>query len=102
MKTHSQLSICAALAALITVAASTVSHRNLAGCVLVAGQPLAGATLTLYAAGPAEPARLAEGKTDDHGAFELNTGQPTRPEVSLRCRHRRAEPRLGQQLAIGY
>src|ERR1700759_173799 len=77
MKTHSQLSICAALAALITVAASTVSHRNLAGCVLVAGQPLTGATLTLYAAGPAEPARLAEGKTDDHGAFELNTGQPT-------------------------
>jgi hypothetical protein len=77
MKTHSQLSICAALAALITVGASTDSARELTGCVLVAGQPVAGATVTLYAAGPAEPARLAESKTDDHGAFELDTGQPT-------------------------
>jgi hypothetical protein len=77
MKILRQLSICASLTALIIVATSTGSARELTGCVLIAGQPVAGATVTLYAAGPAEPARLAESKTDDHGGFEPNTGQPT-------------------------
>jgi hypothetical protein len=43
--------------------------RELTGSVQIAGQPVSGATVTLYAAGAADPANLAEGKTDDQGAF---------------------------------
>lgn len=34
--------------------------------------------MTLYAAGQAAPAKLAEAKTDDQGAFSLDAGLPTR------------------------
>jgi hypothetical protein len=83
MKIHTQLSIFAALAAFITVAASsssgqqsTGSNRELTGSVQIVGQPVSGATVTLYAAGAADPAKLAEVKTDDQGAFKLDAGQP--------------------------
>src|SRR6516164_4168007 len=83
MRICNPLSICAALAAFIAVAASpssgqqsTCSTRRLDGCVKVASQPVAGATVTLYAAGAADPAKLAEVKTDDQGAFKLDAGQP--------------------------
>src|SRR5208282_5053102 len=36
-----------------------------------AGQPIAGATVTLYAAGAGAPTQLAQGKSDDSGAFTL-------------------------------
>ena len=82
------LSICAALAALITVAASpssgqqsTGSTRELTGRVQIAGQPVPGATVTLYAAGATDSAKLAEGKTDDQGAFKLDAGLPTKETV---------------------
>src|SRR6516164_683176 len=88
MRICNPLSICAALAAFIAVAASpssgqqsTCSTRRLDGCVKVARQPVAGATVTLYAAGAADPAKLAEVKTDDQGAFKLDTGPATRETV---------------------
>jgi hypothetical protein len=48
--------------------------RELTGSVQIAGQPVSGATVTLYSAGREAPANLAEGKTDDQGWFKLNTG----------------------------
>jgi len=87
MKIHTQLSICAALAAFIAVAASssgqqsTGSSREFAGSVQVAGKPVTGATVTLYAAGAAAPAKLAEVKTDDQGTFKLDAGTATRETV---------------------
>ena len=81
MKIHTRLSICAALAAFVTVIVSsssgeqsTGSTRELAGTVQIAGQPVPGATVTLYSAGIEAPAILAEGKTDDQGWFKLDTG----------------------------
>src|SRR6516165_5861104 len=55
--------------------------REFTGSVQVAGQPIAGATVTLYAAGAADPAKLAEVKTDDKGAFKLDAGPATRETV---------------------
>ena len=40
------------------------STRELAGAVQAAGQPISATTVTLFAAGAAAPAKLAEGKTD--------------------------------------
>jgi hypothetical protein len=45
---------------------------DLAGNVQGAGLPIAGSTVTLYAAGAGAPTQLAQGKTDDNGAFDLH------------------------------
>jgi hypothetical protein len=79
--------MCAALVAFITVASSgsgqqsTGSTGELTGSVQAAGQPIAGATVTLYAAAAAAPVKLAEVKTDDQGAFKLDAGPATRETV---------------------
>jgi streptogramin lyase len=57
------------------------TSRELTGSVQIAGQPVSGATVTLYAAGAADPAKLAKGKTDDQGAFKLDAGLPTKETV---------------------
>ncbi len=44
---------------------------DLAGSVQGAAKPIAGATVTLYAAGTGAPTQLAQAKTDDQGAFNL-------------------------------
>ena len=48
---------------------------ELAGNVQGAGLPIAGSTVTLYAAGTGAPTQLAQGKTDDNGAFDLSVDQ---------------------------
>src|SRR5271165_443520 len=48
---------------------------ELAGNVQGAGLPIAGSTVTLYAAGTGAPTQLGQGKTDDNGAFSLNVDQ---------------------------
>src|SRR5215510_9416259 len=45
-----------------------------AGRVQGAGSPIAGSTVTLYAAGDGKPTQLAQGKTGDDGAFTLDVG----------------------------
>jgi hypothetical protein len=45
---------------------------EITGSVQGAGHPVAGATVTLYAAGPGAPTALAQGKTDGNGAFKLD------------------------------
>jgi len=48
---------------------------DLAGTAHGAGLPIAGSTVTLYAAGTGAPTQLAQGKTDDNGAFKLEVDQ---------------------------
>src|SRR5215469_3204970 len=45
---------------------------EIGGMVEAAGKPVAGATVTLYAAGTGAPTKLAESKSDNRGAFQLN------------------------------
>src|SRR5579862_5678508 len=44
------------------------------GKVLIAGSPVAGSTVTLYAAGDGKPVQLAQGKSGGDGAFKLDVG----------------------------
>jgi hypothetical protein len=46
-----------------------------AGTVQGAGSPIAGSTVTLYAADEGKPKQLAQGKTDDGGAFKLDASK---------------------------
>src|SRR5580692_10330381 len=62
-------------------AGKAAQNLPLAGSVQVAGSPVAGATVTLYAAGAGAPAPLAQGGTDGSGAFAINGGQA--PEGSV-------------------
>jgi hypothetical protein len=65
--------------AMFAVASSYSISRaaDLSGQVLGAGKAIADATVTLYAAGTGAPAQLAQGKSDDTGAFNLTyTGAP--------------------------
>jgi hypothetical protein len=48
------------------------SSGEIEGHVLIAGQPVAGSTVTLYAAGEGAPTKLAQGKTDAQGEFEMD------------------------------
>jgi hypothetical protein len=54
---------------------------GLVGKVQVAGKPLAGSEVTLYAAGEGKPTQLAQCKTGDDGSFKLNakTDKPQAP-----------------------
>ena len=55
---------------------STIAHAaDFAGSVQGAGSPVAGSTVTLYAAGNGVPTQLAQGKTDDNGAFNLDASE---------------------------
>ena len=47
---------------------------ELTGTVQGAKQPIAGSTVTLFAAGTGAPMQLAQGKSDDGGAFNLTYG----------------------------
>ena len=70
----SSVSLGVLLAVLACAAAftSTVARAaDLAGSVQCAGKPVAGSTVTLFAAGTGAPSQLAQGKTDDEGAFKL-------------------------------
>ena len=60
------------LAAGWTRAPSADGDGGFAGKVQVAGSPVTGSEVTLYAAGEGKPTQLAQGKTGDDGAFSLN------------------------------
>jgi streptogramin lyase len=47
---------------------------GIAGRVQGAGSPIAGSTVTLYAAGEGEPTQLAQGKSGEDGRFTLDVG----------------------------
>jgi len=58
-----------------------VQNALLAGNVQIAGSPVAGATVTLYAAGTGAPTQLAQGKTNGDGVFTLDSGQAPQGSV---------------------
>jgi hypothetical protein len=55
-------------------AGAAAAAGDFCGKVQIAGSPVAGSTVTLYAAGEGAPAHLAEGKTSDDGTFKLAIG----------------------------
>ena len=48
---------------------------DFAGKVQIAGSPVAGSTVTLYAASAGKPVQLAQAKTADNGTFKLDAGK---------------------------
>jgi hypothetical protein len=62
--------------AALPLAGIGVKATDLSGRVQGAGQPIAGATVTLYAAGSGAPAQLAQARTDAEGAFRVTTDKP--------------------------
>jgi hypothetical protein len=72
--TRLQLIAVLAISALLGHVASA-GAGDLAGKVQGAGAPIAGSTVTLYAASEGVPAQLAQGKTGDDGTFKLEVGE---------------------------
>ncbi|MGY4461183.1 hypothetical protein [Bradyrhizobium sp. LB13.1] len=74
MKLARQIWICIlALGAAIAVAGAPASAQQpLDGRVLLAGEPIGGATVTLWKAGPDAPAQLAQAQTGADGRFALS------------------------------
>ncbi len=64
-----------ALVCALAFAASIARAADLVGSVQGAAKPIAGATVTLNAAGTGAPTQLAQAKTDDRGAFKLAYGK---------------------------
>jgi hypothetical protein len=54
--------------------AAAEASSELAGRVQIAGSPIAGSTVTLYAAGEGAAVQVAQGKSGDDGAFTLDVG----------------------------
>jgi streptogramin lyase len=72
MKTaHKQNILACALVCALVFATSIARAADIAGSVQGAAQPIAGATVTLYAAGTGAPTRLAQARTNLHGVFKL-------------------------------
>jgi len=69
--TNKQNLLACALACALASATGSVRAADLAGSVQGAAKPIAGATVTLYAAGSGAPTQLAQAKSDDQGAFNL-------------------------------
>ena len=71
-------------AALLGAFVFTSLHAHaagLSGSVQGAGQPIAGSTVTIYAAGGGAPVQLAQGRSDDNGAFDLDVTPPSAESV---------------------
>lgn len=60
----------------VGVARAHAEPDLLSGSVQIAGKPVVGASVTLFSAGAATPTKLAEGKTNDEGAFKLDAKPP--------------------------
>ncbi len=78
---HTTLKTLSLAFAFMTLTAYTAHAADLGGSVQAAGKPIAGAAVTLYAADASAPTKLAEGKTDDKGAFKLRAKQAPRDSV---------------------
>jgi hypothetical protein len=76
MKTpHNRYFLATALIGAVAFIATLTRAADFTGSVQGANSPIAGSTVTLYAASSAAPVQLAQGKTDDHGTFKLDARQ---------------------------
>src|SRR5262245_20770667 len=66
--------LCAVFGALFACLPAMAQPGQLQGQAQGAGSPIAGSTVTLFAAGDGEPVQLAQGITGDDGAFKLDVG----------------------------
>jgi hypothetical protein len=73
--TRTQSLLAFAFVGALAFATSIALAADLAGSVQSATKPIAGAAVTLFAAGTGAPAKLAEAMTDDQGAFKLTYGE---------------------------
>jgi hypothetical protein len=64
--------LCAAFALVALLAAGPAFAERINGQVLVAGAPVGGSMVTLWAEGPGAPAQLAQTRTSADGRFVLN------------------------------
>ena len=72
MKTKYQQHLLAiALVSALAFTTILTHAADLSGSVQGAAKPIAGSTVTIYAAGTGAPTQLAQGKTDDNGTFTL-------------------------------
>jgi hypothetical protein len=69
--TYKQTLLAAVLAGALAFTTTIVCAADFMGDVQGAGKPIAGLTVTLFAAGTSAPTQLAQGKTDDQGVFKL-------------------------------
>jgi hypothetical protein len=74
------------------------------GRVLAGGKPVAGSTVTLFSASAGAPAKLAEAKTDDQGAFTLAGGSTAQGSLYVVAKGGRplARPDRGPNPAIAF
>src|SRR5208283_2802221 len=79
--TRIQNLLAAALVGALALMNNFAAAADLSVSVQGAGQPIAGATVTIYAAGAGAPTQLAQGKSDDNGAFTLSVAQPSAESV---------------------
>ena len=75
MRTMHKTHLIGSLVCALAFATSIARAADLAGSVQGAAKPIAGATVTLYAAGTGAPTQLAQAKTDDQGVFKLTYGE---------------------------
>lgn len=71
---HTSFKILGLAVVVITLATHVATAADLSGTVQMARKPLAGATVILYSASAGAPTKLAEGKSDNNGAFQLSGG----------------------------
>jgi DNA-binding beta-propeller fold protein YncE len=64
-----------AIIAVVLLAASGADAADIVGKVQGANSPIAGSTVTLFAAGTGAPVQLAQGKTDEKGSFKLSVSK---------------------------
>jgi hypothetical protein len=73
--------------AAIGLAAPRAHAAEINGSVQVANKPVAGATVTLYAASAGAPVKVAEAKSDGEGAFTVDAGEPSNDKVLYLVAH---------------
>ena len=83
-KTHkTKLASFLLTAGMIGLAAGPAAAEALDGQVIAGGQPVAGSTVTLWAAGAGAPQQLAQAQTDAGGHFAFNSTGAAGSDASL-------------------
>src|SRR5271157_2124136 len=95
-KLFRMVTLCAAMFATTVLGyASGAAADLIQGRVEGGGGPIAKATVTLWAAGPGTPQKLAETQTKDNGSFDLRFAEGTARGAVLYLIAEGGEPKVG-------
>jgi DNA-binding beta-propeller fold protein YncE len=83
------------VAGLLTAFPAMGQPHNIGGKVEGGSSPIAKATVTLWAAGPGAPQKLAETQTKDNGSFDLRFGEGNARGTVLYLIAKSGEPKVG-------